>query len=82
MNVPYKVYVNFPFGERHPERGPMVTRQGLNKEDTEYICADAFIEKARNYLNDKLLNYIEYCRRGVGVSTEEFIEEFLKTIRQ
>ena len=48
----------------------------------EYTRTDAFIEKAGKYLNDRLLNYIEYCRRGVGVSTEEFIEEFLKTIRQ
>lgn len=44
--APKKIYVNFPFGERHPEKGPMVTKQGLNAEDIEYIRKDAFIEKA------------------------------------
>ncbi len=38
--VPDKIYVNFPFGEEHPWRGPMVTKQGLNRSDTIYIRKD------------------------------------------
>lgn len=44
MEAPDKIYVNFPFGEKHPWRGPMVTKQGLNQHDTVYIRKDALLE--------------------------------------
>ena len=44
MEAPDKIYVNFPFGETHPWRGPMVTKQGLNHHDTIYIRKDALLE--------------------------------------
>ena len=50
METPDKIYVNFPFGEKYPWRGPMVTKQGLNQNDTTFIRKDALmkiIETAR-----------------------------------
>lgn len=53
MEVPDKIYVNFPFVEKHPWHGPMVTKQGLNRHDTIYIRKDALMEWAKEtYLNE------------------------------
>ena len=70
MDAPEKIYVNFPFGERHPERGPMVTKQGLNAEDIEYTRTDVFIEKACKFLQEKVLE--DYP----GVVWEGITEDF------
>ncbi len=44
MIAPDKIYVNFPFGEKYPWRGPMVTEQGLNQHDIIYIRKDALLD--------------------------------------
>ena len=50
--APEKLYVNFHFIETHPEsHQPLVTKQGINKYDIEYIRADAFIEKADEFIS-------------------------------
>lgn len=66
MEAPDKIYVNFPFGEEHPWRGPMVTKQGLNRHDTTYIRKDALLEwidENKNYSSgpswDLLKTHIE-----------------------
>lgn len=66
MKAPNKIYVNFPFGEEHPWRGPMVTKQGLNRHDTTYIRKDALLEwidENKNYSSgpswDLLKTHIE-----------------------
>ena len=42
--APQKLYVNFRFIETHPEsHQPLVTKQGINKYNIEYIRKDAFI---------------------------------------
>ena len=51
MIAPDKIYVNFPFGEKYPWRGPMVTEQGLNQHDTTYIRKNALLEWIDEYKN-------------------------------
>lgn len=52
--APDKIYVNFPFGEEHPWRGPMVTKQGLNQYDTTYIRKDVLLEWAKGFTESKI----------------------------
>ena len=69
--APEKLYVNFHFIETHPEsHQPLVTKQGINKYDIEYIRADAFIKKAAKWINEhtslseKLVieNFVNYMK--------------------
>ena len=53
-----------------------------DKTIVEYIRTEAFIEKIEKYLKDRLLGYIDYCKHGVGVSTEEFINDFKNYIKE
>lgn len=55
--------------------------EDLTIDSKTFVKKDAFIEKAEKYLNQRLLKYISYCQRGVGVSTEEFIEEFKRYMK-
>ena len=77
--APEKIYIsNFdiealPKSEQLSERWHEVSTQ---ETDIEYTRTDAFIEKAEMYLKGRLLRYIDLCVRGVGISTEEFIEKF------
>ena len=49
--VPEKLYVNFHFIETHPEsHQPLVTKQGINKYDIEYVRKNTFIENTVNWL--------------------------------
>ena len=49
--APEKLYVNFHFIETHPgSHQPLVTTQGINKYDIEYMRTDAFIEKFENWM--------------------------------
>lgn len=87
--APEKIYVNFPFGERHPERGPMVTEQGLNAEDIEYIRTDAFIEKACEWIKTNMDDYIHVVYDTVtGMPTDDayiadkiVVEDFSKYMK-
>lgn len=77
MEAPEKIYVNFPFGERHPERGPMVTKQGLNAEDIEYTRTDTFIEKALEFLSKENNIPLWEDRTGnFGCDTPKLVDKF------
>ena len=66
MEAPDKIYVNFPFGEKYPWRGPMVTKQGLNRYDTIYIRKDALLEWAKKtYLNENASAIRKVCYKQI-----------------
>lgn len=82
--APEKIYVNFPFGERHPERGPLVTRQGVNARDTEYTRTDAFIEKACKFIRKGGMHGDGYIVTEFGEEVFDFIqfaEDFRKYMK-
>jgi len=75
MAAPEKIYLQPRTIEQLPHQNIVYTKP-LADNSIEYTRTDAFIEKAEIYLKGKLLRYIDLCERGVGVSTEEFIEDF------
>lgn len=74
MEAPDKIYVNFPFGEKHPWRGPMVTKQGLNRHDTIYIRKDALLE----WLNGKMT--VEEATEGIVGGYDLALKDVIKHI--
>ena len=80
--APEKLYVNFHFIETHPEsHQPLVTKQGTNKYDIEYVRKDAFVEKACEWLKESITNNPE-CNRIISkkgvITMGELIEDFRK----
>ncbi len=69
MEIPDKIYVNFPFGEKHPWHGPMVTKQGLNRHDTTYIRKDALLERLNEYKDNPVITELQ------RVNIQELIEK-------
>lgn len=71
--APEKIYakITHPISDEYTEIIAFEDGDGI-----EYTRTDAFIEKADMYLKGRLLRYIDLCVRGVGISTEEFIEKF------
>ena len=71
--APDKIYVNFPFGEKYPWRGPMVTKQGLNRNDTTYIRKDALLALLKTKLSHLQEDFDVYT--GQRIILRELINE-------
>ena len=77
--TPEKIYLN-----KHPFTGELHDKWLQNKlddSDIEYTRTDAFIEKAANYLNSKLYDWVRIEHPNPSVSPnviikQDFIEDF------
>lgn len=79
--TPKKLYVNFHFIETHSEsHQPLVTKQGINKYDIEYVRKDAFIEEVCKYLQENC-TYI-HPRKGTPTCAVNLtlLKEYLEDI--
>ena len=76
MKAPEKIYLT----EDNPLKEWYRTKQ-VGFDSIEYICKDAFIEKAVGYLNSKLYDWvrIEHSNPSVSpelISKQDFVEDF------
>lgn len=70
--APEKIYYA-PYGD-------MRVNDPITENDIEYTRADAFIEKAAQWLKENLLNYTYVYEGEVGIGMAVFLEEFKKAV--
>ena len=70
MKAPEKLYVNIH--DHLTQKGYYAFTNKVTEDDIEYVCKNAFIEKAENYLRNK-------CQRFI--LTEKDIEDFVKYMK-
>lgn len=79
--APEKIYIQPSTIEELPHQNIVYTKP-LADNSIEYTRADAFIEKAADWLKENLLNHTYVYEGEVGIGMAVFLEEFKQAMKR
>lgn len=84
MKAPEKIYLNPLLMEDGESVVKRCTLERQRDSQIEYIRADAFIEKARKWLDDHMIDYMEfdeYSEMLCGFDEDKMLKEFVNNMK-